>query len=82
MATRRIAQALHLKKTNLIQAAGKDIDSVAIVGCPLGEVVIELCSVNTPVCKEGRKKNTYLEGLLVVLDIVAINVVVRANRFP
>jgi hypothetical protein len=42
MTTGRIAEPLHFKKTDLIQTTSKDVDNVAIVGGPLGEIFIKL----------------------------------------
>lgn len=37
-----VAQALHLEQTDLVQAPGKDVNSVSVVGDSLGEALVEL----------------------------------------
>lgn len=48
MASRRVAEALHLKEADLVEAAGEDVDDVAVVSSPLREVVIELSRSQPP----------------------------------
>lgn len=78
MATCEIDQVLHLQKANLVKTAGKEINDVTIVGGTSGDVVIKL----PPLALEQldhRVIATYLDGLLKVLDVITIDVVVRAN---
>lgn len=42
MATGGVAKALHFKEANLIKAASKYVNYVAIVGSPFRKVIIEL----------------------------------------
>ena len=78
MATGRVAQALHFKKANLIQATSKYINDVTVMGGTLGQIIIELGA-----CEPGSEvvdwTGPYLKCLLVVLDVVPVNVVVRAD---
>ncbi len=39
MAARGVAQALHLEQADLVEAAGEDVDDVAVVGGALGQVI-------------------------------------------
>ena len=74
-----VGEVLHLQKTDLVETTSKDIDNVTIVGSTLGEAVIELgnCQQENP--KNRHAFTTYLNGLLVVLDVIAVNVVVGTN---
>lgn len=45
MAASRVAQALHLKQANLIEATSKDVDDVSVVGCAFGQILVELCAL-------------------------------------
>ena len=42
MTSSRVGKTLHLKKSNLVEAACEDVDDMTIVGYPLREVVVEL----------------------------------------
>jgi hypothetical protein len=74
-----VGKVLHFQKTDLIKTSGEDVDNVTVVCGALGEVVIELnlISGDTP---RRYSESSYLNSLLVVLDVVAINVVVRTDR--
>jgi hypothetical protein len=76
-----VGKVLHFKKTDLIQTSGEDVDNMTVVCGALGEVVIELnlISGDTPRWY-SESSSSYLNSLLVVLDVVAINVVVRTDR--
>jgi hypothetical protein len=39
---RRVGERLHLQETDLVQATGKEVDSMSIVRGPLGETFVEL----------------------------------------
>jgi hypothetical protein len=56
-----VGQPFHFQETNLIKAAGENVDNVAIVGRPLSQSFVEL------------------ESLLVVLDIIPVDVMMRAD---
>lgn len=83
MATGRVAQALHLEKADLIQATSEDIDYMPIVRSPLREVIVKLCPMLvTSARAHPNPHETNLERFLVILDIVSIDVVMRADRLP
>ena len=56
---------------------------MAVVGRPLCKIVVKLVDLafTQTVTEQGRAKATYLERLLVVLDVVSIYVVMGANWF-
>lgn len=45
MSTSRIRKALHLEKSDLVQAAGKNVNDVAIMGSSFGKVIVELSTL-------------------------------------
>ena len=42
MTSSRVRKTFHLKKSNLVEAACKDVDNMTVMGNSLGKVVIEL----------------------------------------
>lgn len=56
MTTGVIDQVFHFQKTNLVKAAGKDIDDVTIVGSTFGDAVIILQS-SAPLKRRGHQLN-------------------------
>ena len=81
MSSRGVGETLHFEKTNLIQATSENVDNMTVVGNTLGEAVVKLgklavLSCFLIVCL------SYLEGLLVVLDVVAVNIVMGSDGFP
>ena len=46
MATGRIAEALHLEQTDLVQATSKDVYYVTVMSRSLSQVIIELETVS------------------------------------
>lgn len=42
MSSSRVRKALHLKKSNLVEAACEDVDDVSVVGDPFRKIVVEL----------------------------------------
>lgn len=48
MATGVIDQILHFQKTDLVKAAGKDVDDMAIVRRAFGEVIVKLPTLAFP----------------------------------
>lgn len=47
-----ICEALHFQETNLIQTASENVNNVAIMGSPLGKIVIELTMISITKVKE------------------------------
>ena len=81
MPASRVRKTLHFQETNLIKAAGKDIDNMAIVCDPLCQVVIKL-DIHQLKYITCDHYNAYLESFLVVFDVITVNVMVRSNRLP
>lgn len=79
MASCGVAKTLHLEQADLVETTGKDVYYVTVVCCPLRECVVELLIVSfMRLCDDPS--TTYLQGLLVVLDVVTVDIVVRADR--
>ena len=71
--TSRIREALHFEEANLIQASSEDVNDVTIVCNSLGEIIVELTRLG--LFRTTGVPSTYLQRLLVVLDVVTIDVV-------
>lgn len=80
MATSRVGEAFHFEETDLVETASEDIDNMPVVRNTLGKGVVELPLLDAPPLVNSR--STYLQGFLIVLDVVAVNVVVRADGLP
>jgi hypothetical protein len=62
----------------LVKASCKYVDYVAIVGSALGQGIVVLQKISTRQYL-GIEKDTHLQCLFIVLDIIAVNVVMGAN---
>jgi hypothetical protein len=83
VSTCRVAKALHLKQTNLVETPGKNVDDVAIMRRAFCKVFIELeqC-VNIERVSIQQRSQSHLQCLLVVLNIISVDVVVGSNGLP
>lgn len=79
MTTSRVREPFHFQETDLIETTGKNIDDVAVVSDSFGEVIIELALLAMePFIGAGA----YLKCFLIVLDIIAVDVVMRSDGLP
>lgn len=74
-----VGQVLHFQKTNLIETPSEDIDNVTIVRGALGEVFVELNGLAR--AQRPIDQQSYFNSLLEILDIVPVNIMMRADRF-
>ncbi len=80
MTTGRIGESLHFKETNLIQTTGEDVDDMTVVRNAFSQGIIKLFLL--AFLATGISIDTHLQGLLIVLDVVSVNVMMRSNGLP
>lgn len=79
MSSSVVGQVLHFQKTNLIQTSCEDIDYMTVVCGSLGQVVVELCLLAES--HMTASQTTYLDSLLIELDVIPVNIMMGTNRF-
>lgn len=59
MTTCRVTETFHFQQTDLIQAAGKDVNDVTIMCGPLGQVIVELVGKCYYLCNLEENQQTF-----------------------
>ena len=84
MSASGVNQILHLLHADLIETSGKDIDDVAVMRYPFGQVLVELLSFSVSGLQYNLVNGSavqYLHSFFVILDIVTVDVMVRPHWF-